>query len=100
MKFIDSMLDTAFEGLNSSTIADPQCRKVLEEVCLLLPTGDDIPRVASIYMAFKKRICISSETQQAHKTIDSQSQKQNEALVLADKQHDVRAYFSICGFGN
>ena len=48
VKAIDAALQHTLEGLNISTITDPQRHKILETVYSLLPASDDIARVAAV----------------------------------------------------
>ncbi|CAM0905724.1 unnamed protein product [Alopecurus aequalis] len=86
MKAIDAALKPALEGLNNSTIADPDRCKILEAVALYLPANDDNVRVAAIRTVLKKLISISSGMQESHKEIKSHSHKKDEAFAVADKE--------------
>ena len=56
MKAVDASFRHALEGLNSSTIIDPQRHALFEAVYSLLPASDDIARVAAIRAGLKRQI--------------------------------------------
>jgi chromosome segregation ATPase len=86
MKTFDSVLDTAFEGLDDSTIVDPHRCEVLKAIHSLLPARDDIARVVATRAALERLICISSGMQEAQTTLGSKSQKRDGDLVVADRE--------------
>ncbi|KAI5001660.1 hypothetical protein ZWY2020_026310 [Hordeum vulgare] len=86
MKAVDASFRHALEGLNSSTIIDPQRHALLEAVYSLLPASDDIARVAAIRAGLKRLISISNDMQQSHKEIRSHSHEKEEAFTVADKE--------------
>ncbi|KAE8787830.1 hypothetical protein D1007_38149 [Hordeum vulgare] len=83
---IAKALARAIEGLNDSTITDPQRRDILQAVCLMLPAGDIVPRIATVRPDLQKLISFSNEIQGAREGIDNHSQKQAEVVngVLED----------------
>ena len=83
---IDKALARAIEGLNDSTIADPQRDDILQAVYLMLPTGDTVPRIATVRTDLQKLISFSSEMQGARKGIADHSQKQAEAVNAAETE--------------
>ncbi|CAM0878552.1 unnamed protein product [Alopecurus aequalis] len=93
MKAIDAALKPALEGLNNSTISDPDRCKILEAVALYLPANEDNARVAAIRTALKKLISISNGMQESHKEIKSHSHKKDEAFAVADKEYKLLEEF-------
>ncbi|CAM0878550.1 unnamed protein product [Alopecurus aequalis] len=93
MKAIDAALKPALEGLNNSTISDPDRCKILEAVALYLPANDDNARVAAIRTALKKLISTSNGMQESHKEIKSHSHKKVEAFAVADKEYKLLEEF-------
>jgi chromosome segregation ATPase len=91
MKFFDSSLSAALEGLDNSTIIDPQRRKVPETVYALIPAGHNVARVAAARTGLQRLICISSDMQETRKTVTLKSQEQEAAVVGADKDHALLA---------
>ncbi|CAM0943957.1 unnamed protein product [Alopecurus aequalis] len=86
MQAIDAALKPALEGLNNTTVADPDRCEILKAVALYLPANDDIARVAAIRSALNELIFMSSQMQESHKEIKSHSHKKDEAFAVADKE--------------
>uniref|UniRef100_A0A8I6YE41 Uncharacterized protein n=1 Tax=Hordeum vulgare subsp. vulgare TaxID=112509 RepID=A0A8I6YE41_HORVV len=83
---IAKALARAIEGLNDSTITDPQRRDILQAVCLMLPAGDIVPRIATVRPDLQKLISFSNEIQGAREGIDNHSQKQAEVVNGAETE--------------
>ncbi|CAM0878551.1 unnamed protein product [Alopecurus aequalis] len=93
MKAIDATLKPGLEGLNNSTISDPDRCKILEAVALYLPANDDNARITAIRTALKKLISISNGMHESHKEIKSHSHKKDEDFAVADKEYKLLEEF-------
>ncbi|CAM0883038.1 unnamed protein product [Alopecurus aequalis] len=83
VKATESVLKTALEGLDVSTIVDPQRQQALRELILMLPS---IPQVVCIRETLGRIVSISIEMQEANGGIDAASAKRTEAIAKADSK--------------
>ncbi|CAM0911449.1 unnamed protein product [Alopecurus aequalis] len=83
VKATESVLKTALEGLDVSTIVDPQRQQALRELILMLPS---IPQVVCIRETLGRIVSISIEMQEANGGIHAASAKRTEAIAKADNK--------------
>ncbi|KAF6987601.1 hypothetical protein CFC21_005225 [Triticum aestivum] len=83
---IDRMLTRAIQGLDDSTMTEPQRRDILQTVYLMLPSGVVVPRIATVRTDLQKLISLSNEMQGARKGSDNHSEKQADVVNAAESE--------------